>query len=178
MYGWHTWRRRLFNDFCWVGSTKFTFINLVIVETTFLQNFVVDQRPTTSFLPALRVTENYACVYVCPSSISFSDLKLSVIIFHSIKPLTYSVSLSQPQSHMGISAVMAKEIHTLNAPRSRSELFLTTAALDGVFVMRAHRCYIHHGGDHKIWRESANTALLREKKQWCFFFVMSKWNDV
>lgn len=71
----------------------------------------------------------------------------------------HSVSLSQPQSHMGISAVMAKEIHTLNAPRSRSELFLTTAALDGVFVMRAHRCYIHHGGDHKIWWESANTAL-------------------
>ena len=85
---------------------------------------------------------------------------------------------------MGISAVMAKEIHTLNAPRSRSELFLTTAALDGVFVMRAHRCYIHHGGDHKIWRESANTALLREKnndgksKIFCFFSVMSEWTDV
>ena len=37
------------------------FVNLVLVETTFPQNFVVDERPTTIFPPALHVTDNYAC---------------------------------------------------------------------------------------------------------------------
>ena len=30
-------------------------------------------------------------------------------------------------------------------------------------VMRAHSRHVHHGSDHEIWRESADTALLRKK---------------
>ena len=37
------------------------FVNLVLFETTFPQNFIVDKRPTTSFPPSLHVTDNYAC---------------------------------------------------------------------------------------------------------------------
>ena len=36
-------------------------VKLVLVQTTFPQNFVVDERPTTSFPPALHVTGIYAC---------------------------------------------------------------------------------------------------------------------
>ena len=39
-------------------GTKLTFVNLVFV--TFPQYFVVDERPTTSFPPALQITDNYA----------------------------------------------------------------------------------------------------------------------
>ena len=39
---------------------KLTFLNLVFVRTTFPQNVVVDERPT-SFPPALQITDNYAC---------------------------------------------------------------------------------------------------------------------
>ena len=39
-----------------------TFLNLFLVKTTFSQNFVVEERPTTSFSPALPVTNSYACV--------------------------------------------------------------------------------------------------------------------
>ena len=41
---------------------KLTFANLALVKTTLPQNFVVDERPTTSFPPAFHVTDNYACV--------------------------------------------------------------------------------------------------------------------
>ena len=39
---------------------RLNFINLVLGKTTFPQNFFVDERPTTNFPPALRVTDNYA----------------------------------------------------------------------------------------------------------------------
>ena len=59
--GWHTWRSRVLNDFWWVGSTKLIFVNVVIVETTFPQSFVVDEWPTTSFPPSLYVTDYSEC---------------------------------------------------------------------------------------------------------------------
>lgn len=34
---------------------------LLLVKTTFPKNSVVAERPTTSFPPALHVTDNYAC---------------------------------------------------------------------------------------------------------------------
>ena len=36
-------------------------IGLVLLETAFLQNFAVDYSPTKGFLPALHVTDYYAC---------------------------------------------------------------------------------------------------------------------
>ena len=64
-FGWHTWWRRLFSDFWLVGGswwvTKLTFANLVLVKTTFSHNFVVDERSTIIFPPALHVADNYAC---------------------------------------------------------------------------------------------------------------------
>ena len=39
-----------------------TFVNLVLVKTTFPQNFFVDEHLTTRFPPALHVTDNYACI--------------------------------------------------------------------------------------------------------------------
>ena len=49
------WKRRL-NYFWWVEGTKLTFVNLVLVKTTFLHNFAVDELPTTSFNSRLRCT--------------------------------------------------------------------------------------------------------------------------
>ena len=84
--GWHTRRWRRVSDFWWVAYIKLTFANLALVKTTFPQNFVVDERTTTSFPPARIVTDNYACG-LRPSkrtrngtrlrSDSFSDIKLS-----------------------------------------------------------------------------------------------------
>lgn len=46
----------IFND-----KTLFV-VNLVVRTTTFLQNFIVDEWPEQQFfLPALRVTDKYAC---------------------------------------------------------------------------------------------------------------------
>ena len=64
---------------------------------------------------------------------------------------------------MCISTVVAEEVHTFNTPRSRRKFVFTAAAYDWVFVMRAHSRYVHHGSDHEIWREGADTALLKEK---------------
>ena len=64
---------------------------------------------------------------------------------------------------MRIPTVMAEEVHTFNTPRSRRKFVFTAAAHDWVFVMRAHSRYVHHGSDHEIWRESADTALLKDK---------------
>lgn len=64
---------------------------------------------------------------------------------------------------MCISTVMAQEVHTFNTPRSRRKFVFTAAAHDWVLVMRAHSRHVHHGSDHEIWRESADTALLRKK---------------
>ena len=50
--GWHTTCRWSLNDFWQVGSTKLTFVHLVLLKTTFPKNFVVGQPPTTSFPPA------------------------------------------------------------------------------------------------------------------------------
>ena len=36
-------------------------VNLVLLETTLSQNFVVNERPATSFPPVLHVTDIYAC---------------------------------------------------------------------------------------------------------------------
>ena len=36
-------------------------VKLVLVETSLSQSFVVNERPTTSFPPALNVTDIYAC---------------------------------------------------------------------------------------------------------------------
>ena len=36
-------------------------VKLVLVETSLSQSFVVNERPTTSFPPALHVRDNYAC---------------------------------------------------------------------------------------------------------------------
>ena len=41
---------------------EITFVNLFLVKTTFPRHFVVEERPTTSFSPALPVTNSYACV--------------------------------------------------------------------------------------------------------------------
>ena len=46
VYAWHTSRRCL-DDFWWVGRKKLTFVNLVLLNMTFHQNFVVDERPTS-----------------------------------------------------------------------------------------------------------------------------------
>ena len=84
--GWHTRRWRRDSEFWWVASVKLTFANLALVKTTFPQNFVVNERPTTSFPPARLVTDNYACglrlskrthtgTRLCFDS--FSDIKLS-----------------------------------------------------------------------------------------------------
>lgn len=65
---------------------KLTFENLAMVKTTYPQNFVVDERPRTSFPPARLVTDNCACglrpskrthtgTRLCFDS--FSDIKLS-----------------------------------------------------------------------------------------------------
>lgn len=71
------------------------------------------------------------------------------------------MSLGQPQPHVCVSAVMTKEVHTLNTPRSRRKLVLTATAHDWVLVVRAHRRHVHHCGHDEIWRESANTTLLK-----------------
>ena len=42
------------------NKTHINFVNLVLPKTTYLQNFVIDQWQTMSFLPVLHVTENYA----------------------------------------------------------------------------------------------------------------------
>ena len=42
-------------------EVELSFVNLVLVKTTSPQNFFVDERPTTSFSPALLKTDNYAC---------------------------------------------------------------------------------------------------------------------
>ena len=54
-YGWHTWRRD--NDFWLLWSTKLIFANLLLMKTTFPQNFVADERSATSFSLALHVTD-------------------------------------------------------------------------------------------------------------------------
>lgn len=48
VYGWHTTQRRYPNDFWWVGGTKLTFVNLILMKRTFPQNFP----------PTLHVTDN------------------------------------------------------------------------------------------------------------------------
>ena len=75
------------------------------------------------------------------------------------------MSLGQPQPHVRVSAVMAKEVHALDTPRSRRKLVLAAAAHDWVLVVRAHGRHVHHGGYDEIWRESANTALLVKGKK-------------
>ena len=79
-YGWSTWQRRNLNDFWWVGNTKPTFVNLMPVKVTFPQNFVINERSRTSFLPVLHVTNNCACkqTNLYSSLFLFSNLKLSI----------------------------------------------------------------------------------------------------
>ena len=90
--------------------------------------------------------------------------RTSVLKLPITKSNTYSMGLGQPQPHVRVPAVMTEEVHTLDAPRSRRKFVLTTTAHDWILVMRAHRCNVHHGGDHEIWRESADTAFLAEGK--------------
>ena len=71
--------------------------------------------------------------------------------------------LGQPQPHVCVSAVMTKEVHTLDTPRSCRKLVLTAAAHDWVLVVRAHCRHVHHCGHDEIWRESADTTLLEKK---------------
>lgn len=42
-------------------STQINFASLVLMNTNFPQNFVVDECLTISFPPAIHVTDNYAC---------------------------------------------------------------------------------------------------------------------
>lgn len=43
----------------WFGGTELTFVNLVFGKTTSPQHFFVEERPTTSFPPALHEADNY-----------------------------------------------------------------------------------------------------------------------
>lgn len=83
VHGWHSWRTRRLTYFWWVGSTKLIFVNLFLLRTTFSQDFVVDEWPTTSFPPVLHHTDNYAWgqwpnkqIRTRRSPLSFSDFKL------------------------------------------------------------------------------------------------------
>jgi len=62
---WHAWMthltRGLCDDFCWVGSAKLTFLNLLLVKIIFPHNFILGEWPTKSFSPVLRVQDNYTC---------------------------------------------------------------------------------------------------------------------
>ena len=57
-----------------LGTTILTLVTLVFVKTTFCQNVVVDEQPS-SFPPALHVTN----VCTISPSFSFSDLRLSLL---------------------------------------------------------------------------------------------------
>ena len=74
------------------------------------------------------------------------------------------MSLGQSKPRVRIPTVMTKKIHALNTPRSRRKLVLTTAAHDWVPVMRTYCRHVHHGGNHEIWRESSDSALLERGK--------------
>ena len=58
---------------------------------------------------------------------------------------------------------MAEKIHAFDAPRSRRKFVFAAAAHDWILVVGAHCRHIHHGGYHEIWRESADTTLLKKK---------------
>ena len=77
-YRWHIWRRRRLNDFLWPGNTKLTVINLVLVKTSFPQNFVADERRTACVTchGQIRTRSMTKKKNSYSSSFSFSDLKL------------------------------------------------------------------------------------------------------
>ena len=58
---------------------------------------------------------------------------------------------------------MAEKVHAFDAPCSCRKFVFAAAAHDWVLVVGAHCRHIHHGGYHEIWRESADTTLLKKK---------------
>lgn len=71
------------NDFWRVGSTKLTFVHLVLLQMTFPKNFIVGQRPTTSFPPAWVTCHGQLPMHTMTkqtnsSLFSFLDLRLSL----------------------------------------------------------------------------------------------------